>query len=164
MTTEQTSQPEKKQINWEAIQAHYSAGIRSLMDIAKEYGVSDAGILKRAKKEDWTRDLSARKASRAVVITQDELATTGFVYVVFVDTGVERLFKVGMSKNFQGRIDQHQTSLPFELHVAICYFVGNMRQEERCLHSLLESKRVRGEWFNLNDQDLEAIAERALLV
>ena len=56
---------EKKQIDWEAIQAHYSAGIRSLMDIAKEYGVSDAGILKRAKKEDWTRNLTARIQAKA---------------------------------------------------------------------------------------------------
>ena len=65
MTTEQTSQPEKKQIDWEAIQTHYSAGIRSLMDIAKEYGVSDAGILKRAKRDDWTRNLTARIQAKA---------------------------------------------------------------------------------------------------
>lgn len=164
MTTEQTSQPEKKQINWAQIEADYRAGIKTLRQIAEENGTTHVSIMKRAKRDDWERDLTARNASRAVVITQDELATTGFVYVVFVDTGVERLFKVGLSKNFQGRIDQHQTSLPFDLHVAICYFVGNMRQEERSLHSLFESKRIRGEWFNLNDQDLKAIAERALLV
>ena len=63
MTTDEKKP--RKEIDWEAIQAHYSAGIRSLMDIAKEYGVSDAGILKRAKKEDWTRNLTARIQAKA---------------------------------------------------------------------------------------------------
>lgn len=62
MTTEKKS---RKDIDWESIRAHYGAGIRSLVDIAAEYGVSDAGILKRAKKEEWTRDLSARIKAKA---------------------------------------------------------------------------------------------------
>lgn len=55
----------KRVIDWEAIKAHYSAGIRSLMDIGKEFGVSDAGIIKRAKKDGWTKDLKARIKSKA---------------------------------------------------------------------------------------------------
>jgi len=52
-------------IDWENIELHYRAGIRSLMDIAKEHGVSDAGILKKAKAQGWTRDLSAKIKAKA---------------------------------------------------------------------------------------------------
>lgn len=55
----------RQSIDWEAVEMHYRAGIRSLKDIGKEYGVSDAGILKRAKKDGWTRDLSARIQAKA---------------------------------------------------------------------------------------------------
>ena len=47
-----------------SIELAYRAGVHSLATIGEQYGVSDAGILKRAKKEGWTRDLS--KKIRAV--------------------------------------------------------------------------------------------------
>jgi hypothetical protein len=56
---------EKKVVDWEAVEREYRAGIRSLKDIGDEYGVSAPGILKRAKKEEWTRDLTAKIKAKA---------------------------------------------------------------------------------------------------
>lgn len=50
----------KKPIDWEAVELQYRAGIRSLKAIGAEFGVSDAGIIKRAKRDDWKRDLRAK--------------------------------------------------------------------------------------------------------
>lgn len=55
----------KREIDWEAVELHYRAGLRSLKDIGREYGVSDAGILKRAKRDGWERDLAAKIAAKA---------------------------------------------------------------------------------------------------
>lgn len=52
-------------IDWEAVELAYRAGIRSLKDIGKQFQVSDAGILKRAKRDGWTRDLSAKIRAKA---------------------------------------------------------------------------------------------------
>lgn len=52
-------------IDWEAVEIAYRAGIRSLKDIGKEFGVSDAGILKRAKRDRWVRDLKAKIKAKA---------------------------------------------------------------------------------------------------
>lgn len=60
-----TDKPQRRDIDWEAVEVHYRAGIRSLKDIGKEYGVSDAGIHKRAKRDAWVRDLKARIQQRA---------------------------------------------------------------------------------------------------
>jgi hypothetical protein len=54
-----------KPIDWPAVELEYRAGIRSLKSIGKEFGVSDAGILKRAKRDEWTRDLATRIKARA---------------------------------------------------------------------------------------------------
>lgn len=51
--------------DWEPIRAHYCAGIRSLKSIGKEFNISDAGILKRAKRDGWVRNLSARIKAKA---------------------------------------------------------------------------------------------------
>lgn len=55
----------KPAIDWESVGLHYRSGIRSLKDIGTEYGVSDAGIIKHAKKHDWKRDLKAKINARA---------------------------------------------------------------------------------------------------
>jgi 2-oxoglutarate dehydrogenase complex dehydrogenase (E1) component-like enzyme len=65
MTTEQTSHPEKKQINWTQIENDYRAGIKTLRQIAEENDISNVAILKRAKRDDWTRDLTARIQAKA---------------------------------------------------------------------------------------------------
>ena len=55
----------RKQIDWEALEIQYRAGIRSLKDIGSEFGVSDAAIIKRAKRDNWSRDLKAKIQARA---------------------------------------------------------------------------------------------------
>lgn len=55
----------RRVIPWETIGIHYRAGIRSLRDIGTEFEVSDAAILKAAKREGWTRDLKARIQAKA---------------------------------------------------------------------------------------------------
>ena len=64
MTARQNN-AEKHVIDWEMVAVHYRAGIRSLKSIGNEYGVSDAGILKRAKRDGWTRDLAAKIKAKA---------------------------------------------------------------------------------------------------
>jgi hypothetical protein len=55
----------KPAIDWIAVEVAYRANILSLKAIGAEYSVSDAGILKRAKRDGWTRDLAAKIRQRA---------------------------------------------------------------------------------------------------
>lgn len=55
----------RAQVDWEAVEIQYRAGIRSLKDIGAEFGVSDAGIIKRAKRDGWVRDLKAKIKAKA---------------------------------------------------------------------------------------------------
>lgn len=64
----------KRQIDWEKIELDYRAGIKTLRQIADEHGISNPAILKRAKRDDWVRDLSAKIDKKA-----DELVSKNLV-------------------------------------------------------------------------------------
>jgi hypothetical protein len=71
---------DKKVIDWEAIEAAYSLGVRSNLDIASQYGVSEGGIRKKAKHLGWSKDLSAKiklKAEERVRKSEYESSTKG---------------------------------------------------------------------------------------
>jgi hypothetical protein len=53
-----------RDIDWDSVELHYRAGIRSLKSIGAEFGVTDAGIIRRAQKEGWVRDLRDRIKAR----------------------------------------------------------------------------------------------------
>ena len=56
---------EKKAPDWERIELDYRAGIKALRQIAGEHGISEGAIRKRAKRDDWARDLSERIQDKA---------------------------------------------------------------------------------------------------
>lgn len=64
---------EKKVIDWEKIELDYRAGVKSLREIAAEHDISDGAIRKRAKRDDWSRDLSAKINAKAEDLVRKEL-------------------------------------------------------------------------------------------
>lgn len=50
----------KQRADWERIEAEFRVGILSIKEIARQHGISDAAIHKRAKAGGWDRDLSAK--------------------------------------------------------------------------------------------------------
>jgi hypothetical protein len=55
----------RARVDWDAIEPHYRAGVRSLRDIAEEFGVSNPAIVKHAEKCGWTRNLEAKIKEKA---------------------------------------------------------------------------------------------------
>ncbi len=51
---------ERPEIDWEAIDREYAAGMLSVREIARRYSCSEGAIRKRAKAEGWERDLTAK--------------------------------------------------------------------------------------------------------
>lgn len=62
--------------DWELIERHYRAGLLSLREIAKEGGVTEGAIRKRAKKDQWTRNLAAKIQQKADELVRNEVVRT----------------------------------------------------------------------------------------
>lgn len=69
---------ERRAIDWEAIEREYRAGQLSVSEIGRQYGVSHTAINKRAKKENWHRDLSGavRKEVSARLVSEEVSGST----------------------------------------------------------------------------------------
>lgn len=52
-------------VDWERIEADYRAGVLSLREIGSQHGVTEGAIRKRAKRDDWVRDLAAKVQAKA---------------------------------------------------------------------------------------------------
>ena len=56
---------ERKQVDWDGVERDYSAGLLSLREIADKHNVAHQVIARKAKKEEWARDLR-EKIAKAV--------------------------------------------------------------------------------------------------
>lgn len=56
---------ERKQVDWESVERDYSAGLLSLREIGDKHNVAHQVIARKAKKEEWSRDLR-EKIAKAV--------------------------------------------------------------------------------------------------
>jgi hypothetical protein len=70
------AQTEKVAPDWERIEADYRAGVLSVREIAASQGITHGAINKRAKRDGWERDLSARiKAKADSLVSKAEVST-----------------------------------------------------------------------------------------
>ncbi|RYF55880.1 MAG: hypothetical protein EOO27_19865 [Comamonadaceae bacterium] len=63
-------------MDWEAIERDYRAGFKTLRQLGDEHSISHAAIAKRAKRDDWSRDLEAQIKSRADSLVTKSMVTS----------------------------------------------------------------------------------------
>lgn len=148
-----------------AVEAHVSArGERGWEDLRGQFpDVSDSTFWRWLRRTRGGRGSRPHRERAAPTEAQERASGPGFIYVVFIEAEGRALYKVGKSESPLQRIRQHQTSSPFEVKVASIYFTPHMQDEERMLHRRFGEKRVRGEWFALDSEDLQVVGVRALI-
>lgn len=75
--------------DWQTIERDYRAGVKSLRQIAGEHGITHSAVANKARREEWTRDLSGRIAARTSELL-GKAAVTGDV----TTSGVEAEAKI----------------------------------------------------------------------
>lgn len=81
------------------------------------------------------------------------MSLLGCVYIV----EAAGLYKIGCAKDLDRRLMQLRTAAPYlkVIHAIPCVAY---REVEAHLHAVFSYKREAGEWFSLNDRDLDFIA------
>lgn len=68
--------PERSSPDWALIEKDYRVGLKSLRTIAEEHGITEGAIRKRAKRDQWTRNLEERIQERAKEKVRKEAVRT----------------------------------------------------------------------------------------
>lgn len=74
--------------------------------------------------------------------------------VYILKTG-KNLFKIGKTQDLPRRLASYHTHLPVVFRIIRQYSASNMGDLEAGLHIVFQHKRVKGEWFELSDHDLQ---------
>ena len=93
---------------WNVIEADYRAGIKPLRTIASTHGITEGAIRKRAKKEDWQRDLSASIKIRTETLVRKQAVRTE----VRISTAISEKEIVEANATMQAnKIIEHRTDI-----------------------------------------------------
>lgn len=80
-------------------------------------------------------------------------ALAGVVYVLKSAYG----YKVGRTRNVPDRMRTFGVQLPFMYTIPFCVWFEDCHSAERHYHNIFASKRINGEWFDLDEADIELI-------
>jgi hypothetical protein len=131
---------QNKAIDWKGIEADYRAGVMTIREIARWYGVSDTAIHKKARAEDWTRKPKAQtpfeeaKAQRSAPMQGEIIPPATVKPEALTDR----------ARVLTGRmIDELEavTSHAGELEDMICREEGDPRRRQALLRALSLSER-----------------------
>lgn len=83
---------------------------------------------------------------------------TGYIYLLQETTFTNHV-KIGKTKNLHNRKRNISNSLPFEVNLETLYCIktDDMHRVERDLQIKFHEKRRKGEWFELDEEDLKKI-------
>lgn len=88
------------------------------------------------------------------VLESPELPGKAPGYVYFVQEYMNGSFKIGKTKNIEKRMNIFGVKLPFENKLIHLIKTGNHHQTEAAFHKHFSEKRLEGEWFALNKEDI----------
>jgi hypothetical protein len=67
------AQEKKAAPDWERIEADYRAGVLSIREIAGAHSITEGAIRKRAKRDEWARDLAGKVQAKAAELVRKDL-------------------------------------------------------------------------------------------
>jgi len=85
-----------------------------------------------------------------------EINNFGLVYLLKCN----KYYKIGITSNINDRLSTIRMSNPYKVELIYCEYFDDYIKVEKELHTKYLKKRIRGEWFELTKDDVEAIDRR----
>lgn len=82
--------------------------------------------------------------------------TEGYIYVL---TDKTTRYKIGKTKDIQKRIRELQTGSSRRLYMYRWKYVSDMKKAENGLHKIFSAHRKQGEWFELDEKNINLLAK-----
>lgn len=79
-------------------------------------------------------------------------------YIYFLKKhGDDKIYKIGRSKSYPERIKKLEVKLPFDVEPHLICYSNDHKKSEKLLHSFFSNKRLKGEWFSLENDDISLV-------
>lgn len=119
--------------------------------VVERYGLADLFAERFPDLDEYT---FASPTSRPGITRRlPTIATPGYVYLIKSPFG----FKIGKTVNMKSRTRLFEVKLPFQIRVEHFAWFENYSDAERLQHDKFRSKRLEGEWFDLDEADIAFI-------
>ena len=83
------------------------------------------------------------------------------IYLISSDTNGKKLYKIGITKrSILERMKEFKTGNAAELIIVDSFVSKWARKIEASFHRSLKSKKVSGEWFDLEEEDIASFKQR----
>ena len=128
--------------------AMYEAQARSIRDSSRYTYVKALATRALSALDDFREEFK-RKRSRPPKPVR--LPRPGWVYVVCSDNDV---YKIGMTRSLDSRITTLSVESPYEFELVMTIKSADPLALESSLHKKFSDKLIKGEWFNLDQEDL----------
>jgi len=150
----------KKNIDWLAVESDYRPNILSLREIGNKHGCTEGAIRKRAKKEGWSRDLTAKIRAKAEDIVRRE-AVRSEVRSEYSKATEQEVIEANAKKHAD--IDSSHrwiTSLLSDVNISLIQELQAQNEHKEDLEKLGEMLRNPDQYGNdkLNDIYMKAIS------
>jgi hypothetical protein len=107
------------------------------------------------KKKKDPRYFSKASGSTWRSQTMDKRYKDTDAYVYMINIQNTNYYKIGVSINPQQRLKAIENGSPFNTYIRAMYYTDFAFAHESYLHSLFKHKRVKNEWFVLNNDDFD---------
>jgi hypothetical protein len=134
-----------KTVDWEKVEGQYRAGTRSLREIATEHSITEGAIRKRAKRDDWARDLRAKVRAKADELVRKE--------------SVRSEVRTASAKQAEKQVIEVEATVQSRIRLAHRTDIARARTMGMHLMSEVEAQSFRPELFKEIDQLLAGIAK-----
>ena len=79
------------------------------------------------------------------------------IHLYIIQCGCSRYHKIGVSTYPGDRLEALQTANPMKLSLRFAIAIPNESAIERYLHKKYQKQNIRGEWFDLSENDVASI-------
>ena len=132
----------RKNNGWKARNQGRKKGVGISFDIQKHCQTFIENLLK----DDAIRLKATKQLS---LMFDDEKVNNNVLYIVMIDSK----YKIGFSSNWEKREKSYKTHSPNHEVIFLLKYI-NAQDLEFDLHLMFKDKKVHGEWFELDNEDL----------
>lgn len=133
------------------IDAALSAQLEQLKLAEREQAARERSEQARARllerREQWSKKITANPP-------RGRIDGREYVYVI-QETDLTGYYKIGRTNSPYGRFGQFTAKFPFNFRIVMLFVVDNSHEAERDFHAMFAPQRRKGEWFELDADDLE---------